>query len=126
MPRMALTVHSARPKAPLSPFFVKAQGLLFLDADLAEQAYLPNTGWSADWVCETILASGVRRLICSYIDACSMRRLDRAGIDVRLGPCSQPAVNLVDQFQHLPKVAHGLPPGPALATLDGVRQRRHA
>lgn len=126
MPIVALTVHHARPDAPLSPFFGKAQGLVILDPALPERTYLPNAGWSADWVCVTLLASGVRQLICSYIDRRSMRRLGRANIDVRLAPCSRPAVSLVDQFQHLPAAADGLPPGPALATLDGVPQRRHA
>ena len=126
MPRIALTVHHARPDAHLSPFFGKAQGLVILDPALSDRIYLPNAGWSADWVCATLLSSGVGRLICSYVDGRSMRRLGRAGIDVRLAPCSQPAVSLVDQFQRLPTAADGRPPGPALATLDGVLQRRHA
>ncbi len=126
MPRIALTVHHARPDAHLSPFFGKAQGLVVLDPALSERIYLPNAGWSADWVCATLLASGVRRLICSYVDGRSMRRLGRAGIDVRIAPCSQPAVSFVDQFQCLPTAADERPPGPALATLDGVLQRRHA
>ncbi len=126
MPRIALTVHHARPDAHLSPFFGKAQGLVVLDPALSERIYLPNAGWSADWVCATLLSSGVRRLICSYVDGRSMRRLGRAGIDVRLGPCSRPAESLVDRFRHLPAAVDGLRPGPALATLDGVPQRRHA
>ncbi len=126
MPKVALVVHHARPDAPLSPFFGKAQGLVFIDPAFPERTYLPNVGWSADWVCATLLASGVRRLICSYVDDRSMRRLGRAGIDVRLAPCSQPAVSMVVQFQRLPTAAVGLPPGPALATPDGVPQRRHA
>lgn len=126
MARVALTVHSDHPDAPLSPFFGKAQGLVILDPTVPERAFLPNVGWSADWVCEALFASGVRRLICSYIDDRSMRRLDRAGIDVRLAPCSQPAKSLVDQFPRLKTAADGVPPRPQLATLDGVTQRRHA
>lgn len=126
MPRVALTVHNASMDAPLSPFFGKAQGLVILAPAFPERTYLPNAGWNADWVCATILASGVRQLICSYIDGRSMRRLSRAGIDVRLAPCSRPAMSLVDQFQRLPTAADGLPSGPALATLDGVPQGKHA
>jgi predicted Fe-Mo cluster-binding NifX family protein len=126
MPKVALTVHHNRLDAPLSPFFGKAQGLVILDPALPERTYLPNAGWSADWVCVTLLAHGVRHLICAYIDGRSMRRLERAGIDVRLAPCSRPAESLVDQFQSLRTAADGRASGPALATLDGVRQQRHA
>lgn len=107
MPKVAFVVHPARLDAPLSPFFGKAQGLVILDPALPERTYLPNEGWNADWVCVTLLANGVRQLICSYIDGRSMRRLDWAGIDVRLAPCSRPAVSLVDQFQRLRTAAGG-------------------
>ena len=126
MPRIALTVHSSRPDAPLSPFFGKARGLLVIDQEGSEQAFLPNLGWNGEWVCATLFAHDVKRLICAYIDGKSSRRLDRAGIDARLAPCSQPALGLVARFDGLPKATGNLPPGPALATLDGVLQRRHA
>ncbi len=124
MARVALTVHSSRPDAPLSPFFGKAQGLLVIDQQGSEQTFLPNLGWNADWVCATLFAHEIKRLICAYIDGKSARRLDRAGIDARLAPCSQPALGLVARFDWLPKAISGLPPGPALATLDGVPQAK--
>ena len=115
MCRTALTVHGFNLEAPLSPFFVKARCILIFQPWLIlqpGQVFQPeelplsltrNCTWTRDWVCQAIADADVERAICGFIDSDSLYRLRYASIDVRLGPCSKPAMDLVAEFSRLPR-----------------------
>jgi hypothetical protein len=114
--RIALTVLGLRPDTPLSPFFGKARFVLLVDPETEALSFLTNRGWSSEWMRHAIAGTGAARLLCSYIDPASLAHLVNARIDVRLGPCSRPAMDLIGAFPTLPRALRddgSWPPLPA-------------
>lgn len=105
---IALTVRHGDLEARLSPFFAKAGGILFVNPTGEAAEYVPNRRGSSAWVCDQILRRGARKVIAGFIGTSAARRLAEAGIDVRLGPCSVPAGDLIGRFHTLPRVAVGV------------------
>lgn len=103
MSRTALTVHGFRPDSPLSPFFGKARYVLIVDSGETPISFTQNRAWTQDWVCRTIAKADVERVICGFIDSDSLQLLQEASIDVRVGPCSIPAIHLLQEFTDLPR-----------------------
>ncbi len=100
---VALMVRSDTPEAALSPLFAKAGWILFVEPATDSRALVRNRGRSSDWVCQEVLCRGARRLACGFIDPTALGRLTAAGVDVRLGPCSVPALELIERFATLPR-----------------------
>ena len=102
MERTALTVLSDAVAAPLSPFFAKARRLLFVDLEANRRLLLFNREMSADWIVDQICAQGISRAVFGFVTADALLRLNEAGVDTRLGPCSVPAESLIERFHTLP------------------------
>ena len=102
MAKLAFTVARNDDHTPLSPFFGKASWLLIFDSSTSRNSYIPNRGWTSEWVCATALAYAVDGLTCAYIDEGALRRLTGAGVDVRLASCVPPVTELIAAFEHLP------------------------
>ena len=100
--RTALTVHGFSPDSPLSPFFGKARYVLVVDSDDNPLSFTRNRTWTSNWVCSAIAEADVERLICGFIDDESLHQLQESSNDVRVGPCSRPAINLIWDFVELP------------------------
>jgi len=109
---IALTVRHGGLEARLSPFFAKAGGILFVNPTDDATDYVPNRRGSSAWVCDQILRRRARKVIAGFIGTSAARRLAEAGIDVRLGPCSIPAGDLIARFHELPQAA---------ASMEGVK-----
>ncbi len=102
---IALTVRHGGLEAKLSPFFAKAGGILFVDPTAGESDFVPNRRGSSGWVCDAILERRVRRVVTGFIGETAARRLEEAGIDVRFGPCTLSAYDLITRFHTLPRAA---------------------
>ncbi len=102
---IALTVRHGGLDAKLSPFFAKAGGILFVNPAAGDIDFVPNRCGSSAWVCDEILGRRVRRVVTGFIGASAARRFEEAGIDVRFGPCTVSANDLIARFHTLPRVA---------------------
>jgi len=102
---IALTVRHGGLEAKLSPFFAKAGGILFVEPTDGDVDFVPNRRGSSGWVCDEILDRRVRRVVTGFIGASAAHRLEEAGVDVRLGPCTVSASDLITRFHTLPRVA---------------------
>ncbi len=104
MIRLVLIVLRADETTPLPPFYGRAGWLLRVDR--SEQfTFIRNFGGTAKWVSRTVIDSEAEGLICAHVDADALTHLTAAGIDIRLGPCSVPAIELVGRFAELPRAA---------------------
>ena len=99
---VALTVVGRNLQSPLSPLFAKARWIARIEPDSDSLIYLANEERTKEGICDLLLERQIARLICGFIDPPSHRRLVAAGIDVRLGPCSVPALALIRRFDKLP------------------------
>lgn len=100
---IALIVRSGAPKARLSPFFAKASGVMLVEPDSDDTRYIANDDGTSEGMCREILGHRVQRVVVGYIDAPAAHRLTKAGLDVRLGPCSLPVEDLIARFDELPR-----------------------
>lgn len=100
----ALTVLSPEPNAPLSPFFAKAPWVALLEPTSKSIDHFCNEGWTSAWMCDRLATAGVSRLICGFIDRAGHDALVASGVDVRVGACRGPALQLVACFYELPKL----------------------
>ena len=66
-------------------------------------AYIPNRGWTSEWVRGPRDEEKVARLICGFVDSRAHQRLAAAGVDKRLGPCVGSALTIIGRFEQLPK-----------------------
>ena len=57
-----------------------------------------------DGQCDRLATAGVSRLICGFIDRAGHDALVASGVDVRVGACRGPALQLVACFYELPKL----------------------
>jgi hypothetical protein len=84
----------------LCPFFGKCEGILILDAESGSKEFRRNEGRrTPECVCDLILAAKPHRLVCGYIGGAERRRLEAAGIDVRLDSCACPIDKLWDLYR---------------------------
>ena len=86
--RIAILVMDAGSRPVLSPFFGNCDGILLFDADTATTAFLRNPSRKPESVCDSILAAKPDRLVCGFIAKPEKRKLQAAGVDVRLGSCT--------------------------------------
>jgi hypothetical protein len=101
--RVILTLLCDGFDAPLSPFYAWAQWIGVADVRGRIHALLKNPSANAAEVTRFILESNSRFVISGYIPSGESTMLLAKGLDVRIGPCSEPAVALVPRFQNLPK-----------------------
>ncbi|WP_454656229.1 hypothetical protein [Bosea beijingensis] len=88
----------------LSPFFAKCDGVLLIDPDGAQkQEFRANSERTGEATCDLILATGITKLICGFIDEADRSLLSALGLDIRLGSCSRPVTILAREFDILPK-----------------------
>lgn len=105
--RTALTVRNTPVGPMLSPFFAKCQFVLFVDSVVNAAEWIRNYEGRATLVTAWILAGAAEHLICGHIDPATAAALRRAGIDVRLGPCTVPVEHLLATFDWLRRVDAG-------------------
>lgn len=99
-----MLVARGRRKAMLSPFFAKCDGVLLIDPDEAqEHEFRANCERTGEATCDLVLATGITKLICGFIDEADRNRLSAFGVDIRLGSCSRPVTLLAREFDVLPK-----------------------
>jgi len=101
--RTALTIRNSPSGPVLSPFFAKCQFVLFVEPDGAAQEWIRNFEGRSDVLAAWILGGDVRRVICGFIDRAAAAALIRAGLDVRIGPCDLPVIQLLSLFESLPR-----------------------
>lgn len=101
-PPIAILVVVSGNRVMLSPFFAKSDGLLVLDLAAATRSFQPNNQRTGQATCGLVLRSGVNRFICSFVAVPERDRLLEAGLDVRIGSCSCPVVDLARDFDGLP------------------------
>ena len=88
--------------APLSPFFAKARWLLVFDTTTGVATWIPNREASGPRLADRILEVGADPVVCGWIDRLSLARLRDAGVVVRLGQCTLPALSLAGSLAELP------------------------
>lgn len=109
---IALIISADVEDAPLSPFFAMAPWLMLVPGQGEPPVIHRNAGFRADGLMDLIAGLAPSQVICGHMPAEAAERLKKLGIDVRVGPCSVPAISLVSR-------AHVLP-HPALASeIDG-------
>ncbi len=101
--RVVLTLLDDRPIAPLSPFYALARYIGVADCRGRLHRLIEGPGSSADNMTASILECAPRVLITGFVPDNACTALIAAGIDVRLGHCSEPATELVRRYQSLPK-----------------------
>ena len=99
-----MLVARGRRKAMLSPFFAKCDGVLLIDPGEAQKhQFRANRERTGEATCNLVLATGITKLICGFIDEADRSRLSAHGVDIRLGSCSRPVTVLAREFNVLPK-----------------------
>ena len=102
--KTALLVMRAKGKTTLCPFFGKCDGLVIFDPNDGSREFHANAEHSAERMCELILRSGVRRLVLGFLPGAAARRLQAAGVDMRLGSCACALEELAAHFEVLPAI----------------------
>jgi predicted Fe-Mo cluster-binding NifX family protein len=101
--RIALTISADTDDAPLSPFFSLAPWVMVIDTSGGEPLMLRNCQYNADHVVDLICRNLSELAICGHIPAEAAQRMAEAGIEARIGPCSVPAMSLIDRAHILPR-----------------------
>lgn len=99
----AVTVMKDGTSYLMCPFFGKCDGVLIIDVPKARVGFVANAGQTAEALCGTIIAAGASRLICGFVPDAENKKLQAAGVDVRLGSCACEVEDLVTEFDKLPK-----------------------
>jgi len=97
-----LTLLCEGPDAPLSPFYALARWIGVADFRGQIHSLILSRGAEADDMTTSILQCRPRVLIAGFVPEDTRAKLTAAGIDVRFGPCSEPATALVRRFESLP------------------------
>jgi hypothetical protein len=100
--QVALVVMVVNGEMALCPFFAKCDGLLIVDRDNGKCEFLPKTRPTSEAMCNLILETDADRLILGFIPGPAARKLQAAGLDIRLGSCACPVEELAACFDHLP------------------------
>ncbi len=101
--RIALTISADTDDAPLSPFFSLAPWVKIVDTSGGEPVMLRNLHHNADHVVDLICRNLPELVICGHIPPEAARQMAKAGVDTRIGPCSVPAISLIDRAHMLPR-----------------------
>lgn len=99
--KTAVTISSGAMSPTLAAFFAHCDAVLISDGD-GDERVITNQGRRGDDVCQIVLAQRAHRLICGFIPEDCKQRLREAGVDIRLGSCSQPVFDLIVNFGQLP------------------------
>jgi hypothetical protein len=99
----AMLVINSRSGPALCPFFSKCDGVLLLDQAGKRVEFHQRDRLGTQSLCDLILALSPDALVCGFIAEAERQRLDRAGIDVRLGSCSCSIDELFADFHSLPR-----------------------
>lgn len=86
----------------LSPFSCNSDRILLIVGGQAPVQFyrpVPHDGTSLS---DAILRLKPGRLICGFVDEAAKKKLNAAGVDVRLGSCSCSIAKLVADFNNLP------------------------
>lgn len=102
MTQVAMTILSDAPDAPLSPFFARAPWIAVFDIASGMRTLIRNAPQEAEFIIDQVCRIRPRALVCGHIDPASAARLNRAGVLLKLGPCSRPASTLLHGFNGLP------------------------
>ena len=98
-----LVMHADGGAAALCPFFAKCDGVLVIDPRSEVYEFHRIEQRSAGAVCDMVLKTGAKRLICGFVSEPETRKLRAAGIDVRLGSCACAVEDLAARFGELPR-----------------------
>lgn len=103
VPTTAMLVINSRSGPVLCPFFAKCDGVLLIDrSDKSTEFHRHGCG-DAESLCDLIVTLKPRELICGFIGEAEKQRLQKAGIDVRLGSCSCSVDELLAKLNDLPR-----------------------
>jgi predicted Fe-Mo cluster-binding NifX family protein len=100
---VAMTVLAKSNESRLSPFFGLAPWLLLHQTPSDELRLIPNEGRTVENMVALIRDISPNTLICGHIPTEVAADLSSAGIEVRIGPCSVPARDLVPRAASLPQ-----------------------
>jgi len=101
--RIALLMGEKEDGASLSPFFVWAPWVMVEDPTWREPLWLQNTKCTVEHLQGLLLSQKPDFVVCGYVPSEAVETMREAGIDVRLGPCSVPARELINQVRSLPR-----------------------
>lgn len=99
---VALTTSTDAADARLSPFFSLTPWVMLIATDGGAPVTLRNVHFNAGHVIDLIASWSPRLVICGHVPAAAAGTMRDAGIEVRIGPCSVPAVSLIDRAHTLP------------------------
>jgi hypothetical protein len=102
--RIALLVMRSNGALSLCPFFGKCDGVLVIDPQAKSRTFHANEHGTTRSICDLILRVGANRLICGFVSEPEQRKLQAAGIDLRLGSCAWTIEDLAASFDDLPTV----------------------
>lgn len=103
-PRTALLIMSVNGETLLCPFFGKCDGLMVIDPASGRREVHVNTGRTPEAMYDLILKVGVHRLVLGFIAGPAARKLQTAGVDIRLGSCMCAVEDLAVRFEDLPSL----------------------
>jgi hypothetical protein len=101
--RIVLTLLCDGANAPLSPFYALARWIGVADFRGRLHSLIRSPGPDADEMTASIVRCQPRVLISGFVPNGACAELIAAGIDVRLGPCSEAATALASRFESLPR-----------------------
>jgi hypothetical protein len=99
----AMLVINSHSGPVLCPFFSKCDGVLLIDQAGKPIGFHQRDRSETQSLCDIILALNPDALVCGFIAEAERLRLDRAGIDVRLGSCRCSIDELFADFHNLPR-----------------------
>jgi hypothetical protein len=100
--RIALVVVHSNGQLTLCPFYAKCDGILVIDPCADSPQFHPTTEHTADAICDVVLKTRARRLICGFVSDSEKQKLWSRGIDVRLASCACQLDELAAGFDDLP------------------------
>lgn len=103
MPTVACLIEGPGLRRPLSPFFGRSRWLVCIDTESGREVWLDNRHRGAVATAGAAIRFGAERLVCTWINADSLRLLQIAGIDVRLAPPTMPASAALACADRLPQ-----------------------
>jgi predicted Fe-Mo cluster-binding NifX family protein len=99
---IALIISADAEDAPLSPFFAMAPWLMVIPRRDEPPLIQRNACFETDGLIDLIADVAPNQVICGHIPPEAAERLVNLGIDVRIGPCSVPAISLISRAHVLP------------------------
>ncbi|MDP6012462.1 MAG: hypothetical protein QF629_02795 [Alphaproteobacteria bacterium] len=100
--KVALLVSDEADNAALSPFFSLAPWLMLVRSHGERPVIQRIDDHDSEGLISFIAGLAPALMICGHIPSDAAKRFTDAGIDVRVGPCSVPAISLVTRAHVLP------------------------